>query len=122
MDKKSVVGTAEVHHHKPNGLAAEILPRPKHDVKSDLPNGGARQNRHNVVEGFPAGLQRGLRDPRLLNGVTIEDVDAAIAIDEDSREAACVLIGEEGRVQHQRIVALCRHDVQMVLVRALPPT
>jgi hypothetical protein len=46
----------------------------------------------------------------------VEDVDAAIAIDKDSREAACVLIGEEGQFQHQRISALSQHGVQMVLV------
>jgi hypothetical protein len=43
----------------------------------------------------------GLGDAQLLHRVAVEDVDAAAAVDEDPRESAGELVGDEDWVQHQ---------------------
>ena len=70
---------------------------------------------HNAVENRPGRLQLGLGDPQLLHRVAVEYVDAAAAVDEDSREAAGELVGDEGWIQHQRVATWSWHDGRMVL-------
>jgi hypothetical protein len=74
------------------------------DVQPDLAHHTAAGSRYDAVEGGLAKMEMGLFDAHLLHCVTVQDVDAAAAVYEDSSQVDRVLLREhEARVHDHSI-------------------
>jgi hypothetical protein len=82
-----MVGALQVHHLEPDWLTAEVIFVSEEDIYLDLADWRAGKARYNAMEDSPAGLELLLLDAQLLQGVTVEDVDAATTVYQNSGEA-----------------------------------
>ena len=73
----NLVGALQVHHFKPDRLPAEMLLVPQKYINLDLANGGAGQAGYDAMEHSPSRHELLRLDIQLLQGVTVQDVDAA---------------------------------------------
>jgi hypothetical protein len=92
--------TADVHHLKPDGLAAAVPFLSKENLQLHLAQRGARMPRHVAMEGELARFQLSKRDAQLLQRASVKKVDAAATIDEHAGEPTHVRIGAHNRVQN----------------------
>jgi hypothetical protein len=93
-----MVGTADVHHLEPDGLAVAVSLLPEENLQLHLAQRGARMPRHDAMEGEPARFQLSKRDAQLLQRASVKKVDDAAAVDEHVGEPAHVRIGTHNRV------------------------
>jgi hypothetical protein len=93
-----MVGTADVHHLKPDGLAAAISFLPEENLQLHPAQRGARMPRHDAMEGELARFQLSKRDAQLLQRASVKKVNAAATVDEYTGEPACVRIGADDRI------------------------
>ena len=84
--KESVVRAAEVDHLEPDRLAAIVALGTEDHVQPDLADWGMRLTRHDAVEDGVAGKHLHLTDPQLVQGILVQDVDAAATVDETVAE------------------------------------
>src|SRR4051812_2222979 len=108
--QQCMIGTAEVGDLKPNRLSPEIFLSAKDDIQPNTPQGGARQSRDNPMEGRPTALQVPLGEPKLDQGISVQDVDCASAIDQHSGKLARELWSCDQSINHKRITAGIRQD------------
>ena len=66
------------------------------------------------MEYSPTGLKLLLLDSQLLHCVTVQDVDAAAAIYQDSGETSCSSLSSKGGIQHQGVRTRRRHYFRVV--------
>jgi hypothetical protein len=97
--KQCMVGTTDVHHLEPDGVAAAVSVLLEENLQLHLAQRGARMPRHDAMEGEPARFQLSKRDAQLLQRASVKKVDAAAAVNEHAREPAHVRIGAHDRVQ-----------------------
>jgi hypothetical protein len=98
MAKQRVVGTADVHHLEPDGLAAAISLLSEENLQLHLAQRGARMPRHDAMEGESARFQLSKRDAQLLQIASVKKVDTTTTVDEHAGEPAHVRIGTHNRV------------------------
>src|SRR3954466_15603075 len=109
-----MVTALKVHHFKPDGLPAEMILVPKEDINLDLANGGAGQAGYDAVEHSPGGRELLRLDVELLQGVKVQDVDAAPAVYQHAGETGCASVCCKGGIQDQCIRAGRWHHLWVV--------
>jgi hypothetical protein len=109
-----MVGTADVHHLKPDGLAAAASFLPKENLQLHPAQRGTRMPRHDAMEGEPAQFQLSKRDAQLLQRASVKKVNVDAAVDEYAREPACMRVGAHDRVQDQSVFSRDGHLSRMV--------
>jgi hypothetical protein len=109
MAKQRMVGTADVHHLEPDGLAVAISFLPEENLQLHPAQRGARMPRHDAMEGEPARFQLSKRDAQLLQRASVKKVNAAAAVDEYAGEPARMRVGAHDRVQDQSVFSRAGH-------------
>ena len=89
LAKQRMVGALKVHHFKPNWLLAEMILVSKEDINLGLADWRAGKARNYAMEYSPTWGELLLLDSQLLHCVTIQDIDAAAAVYQDSGETGC---------------------------------
>jgi hypothetical protein len=110
-----MVGTTDVHHLEPDGLAAAVSFLPEENLQLHLAQRGTRMPRHDAMECELARFQLSKRDAQLLQRALVKKVDAAAAVNEYAGEPAHVCIRAHNRVQDQSVFSWAGHQSWMVL-------
>jgi hypothetical protein len=110
-----MVGTADVHHLEPDGLAAAVSFLFEENLQLHHAQRGARMPRHDAMEGELARFQLSKRDAQLLQRAPVKKVNTAAAVDEHAGKPAHVCIGAHNRVQNQSVFSKAGHKPRMVL-------
>ncbi|KAK8459837.1 hypothetical protein SEVIR_2G221866v4 [Setaria viridis] len=82
-----MIGSAEPHHLKGEDLLPVVGRGPESDGQVDLPERHRLFSRHDAVEWRLAGAEAGAVNPHSVEGLGVEDVEAAASIHEHLDEA-----------------------------------
>ena len=113
--QQRMIRAGQTHHLEPDRFASEVAAVTEQDIEPDPANGRAGEAGNDVVEDRPGWLQVLGLEADLGHGVAVEDVDAATAVDENSRELARAPRRNDGGVEDEGVTTRTRHDCRVIL-------